>query len=1211
MRIYSFKKANRSIKQIQLQRCMRIEPLESRHLMAGLVTPDANYNPTVYSTNAAGLPLLHGFSSAKGAAYLDYDGFDSNGDGDWDDSGDKVPYDRDGDPTTFSVDEQATIVNVVRKVSMALSMFDIDVTTVQPTTKPFSWLIMTSSTTGGGLASLGSFGNPSGPGNNRANGNSPYIVLHELGHTFGIHHDSTYDTLGVNVDEYGAWNVNIDYFHGMIMGEHDGALATYNNWHTTISTTNAQDDLAIIAAKIFSKTAFGDGYRTDFGNNSVANASAMHSIGGNSTSDWDSIERKGDIDYYKLTPTTTGYYSFLAARDGAVSPVNLKLSILNSTGSTVLASEDGDPKVPFTTDIGGIATPLNYDQHLRVWLTAGTTYVVKIEGHGNYSDLGQYALRSDLLGTTTTDKWQSEDLGFNGVGGYTDINSGVFTVAGSGYDLDVITEDSGQFVYQTLKGNGEIIAHVASLDNDGGWAGSGVMMRESLAATSRAVSIVNSTAGTYAVTRSTTGGTSASIIPATAYTWLRIVRSGTTGETFTTYGKVNIGDTWTQIGTNTITGLTGDVHLGLVSIDARRKAFQSQTLAVGTLDNVSIVLATGTNAGVLNPDLTTNALTIPTITVGTVTNTSVSISWNNVSGDNGYIVERSSDRINWSQISGALSSSTLSYVDNTVNEAQTYYYLVRAKTGTTSPAYSVRATGTNQPGTSITTKAGPVTDLRLISVSATQIMLDWREASGEASYSIMRRPTGSGSYVAVATGVAANTTVYVDSGLTTNTGYDYKVRTVRPDGTTVDTAAQTVYTRRTAEVTGLGITARTTSSLTLSWNAYTGATSYLIYKREAAGGDGQGGPWTYGETSVLLTEVTAPTTTYIDTNSMSPLDQVWYFVVAKTATGASTATAATTALSMVPTADTLPSPWTSYDTGPVGGPGAFKLYPDDDLITLYSAGTDIYGTNDAYRNLTSATTGINEIFGKVTSNQGGYAGLMIRESDSPTSRYVFIGEYKSGSTGGFIEIRATAGAMPTETTLPNYTPGTSLLSLYRNGNQIKGYLSNNDGASWALVVNITMSGLSSTVLYQLIYTNTDTTHFEGADFTMVSTMQDGPLFPPSLLRAGGSSFGTHSLSKSSESGFGFPETARIIAEPGSKPFGTANGSFVRAPSTPLLLAENRGKILVAITSQVDASNLLNPSRDQTAGELSRLSRRSNRESIRVLDAFFSSLEFDI
>src|SRR5262245_17364075 len=100
----------------------------------------------------------------------------------------------------------------------------------------------------------------------------------------------------------------------------------------------------------------------------------MHSIGGNSTSDWDIIDRQGDADYYTLTPSVSGCYTFMAGRDGAVSPVNLKLSILNSARTTVLAAEDGDPKIPFTTDSGGVAySPMNYDHNLRLWLSSGTT----------------------------------------------------------------------------------------------------------------------------------------------------------------------------------------------------------------------------------------------------------------------------------------------------------------------------------------------------------------------------------------------------------------------------------------------------------------------------------------------------------------------------------------------------------------------------------------------------------------------------------------------------------------------------------------------------------------------------------------------------------------------------------------------------------------------------------------------------------------------
>ncbi len=72
--------------------------------------------------------------------------------------------------------------------------------------------------------------------------------------------------------------------------------------------------------------------------------------------------------------------------------MNLKLSILNSAGTVTYASEDGDPKVPFTTDPGGVTPNLNYDHNLRVWLTSGTTYVMKVEGHGNYGDRGQYVV---------------------------------------------------------------------------------------------------------------------------------------------------------------------------------------------------------------------------------------------------------------------------------------------------------------------------------------------------------------------------------------------------------------------------------------------------------------------------------------------------------------------------------------------------------------------------------------------------------------------------------------------------------------------------------------------------------------------------------------------------------------------------------------------------------------------------------------------------
>jgi hypothetical protein len=220
-----------------------IEALEVRHALTALTTPNPFFDPLSFSQDANGLPLLHSNPSANGAIFMDYSSFNTE-----------------GSSSSYTANEQSWVVEGQRYVAMIFSMFDLDVTTVQPTGKPFAWL--TINTSGGGHAGLGSFGFPSGP-TGVANGRDMHNMVHEFGHAMGLSHDSLYDTLGVNNDEYGP---PLDELHGMIMGGgNNGAppIEKWNNWHTEQNITAWQDDVAVIANEIASTAGVGNGYRTD------------------------------------------------------------------------------------------------------------------------------------------------------------------------------------------------------------------------------------------------------------------------------------------------------------------------------------------------------------------------------------------------------------------------------------------------------------------------------------------------------------------------------------------------------------------------------------------------------------------------------------------------------------------------------------------------------------------------------------------------------------------------------------------------------------------------------------------------------------------------------------------------------------------------------------------------------------------------------------
>ena len=127
--------------------------------------------------------------------------------------------------------------------------------------------------------------------------------------------------------------------------------------------------------------------------------------------------------------------------------------------------------------------------------------------------------------------WLSQDVGNPAIAGQASHASGTFSVTGAGMDIWDST-DQFRFVYQTLNGDGEIVARVASLQNTDGWAKAGVMMREDLTANApNAFVMVTAANGMSFQRRGTRGGATTATSAAfgtTAPQWVRLVRAGTT-----------------------------------------------------------------------------------------------------------------------------------------------------------------------------------------------------------------------------------------------------------------------------------------------------------------------------------------------------------------------------------------------------------------------------------------------------------------------------------------------------------------------------------------------------------------------------------------------------------------------------------------------------------------------------------------------------------
>jgi hypothetical protein len=156
--------------------------------------------------------------------------------------------------------------------------------------------------------------------------------------------------------------------------------------------------------------------------------------------------------------------------------------------------------------------------------------------------------------------WVTGDLGTGMLAGSVTYSTGTFTQAGSGTFSS--TSDRFRFTYQTLTGDGEIIARISALQNTGTASRVGVMIRDTLATNSAQIFMGMSGTNTYRwVRRASTGGsnsTSNSSSGTVPNTWVRLVRSGTT---ITAYKGTN-GTTWTTVGSTTVTMAT-NCYIGL------------------------------------------------------------------------------------------------------------------------------------------------------------------------------------------------------------------------------------------------------------------------------------------------------------------------------------------------------------------------------------------------------------------------------------------------------------------------------------------------------------------------------------------------------------------------------------------------------------------------------------------------------------------------
>lgn len=354
------------------------------------------------------VPTYNSYPSANATVFLDFDGHRVDGTS-WNSSG---PIDC--EPSNLT---SAQITEVFNRIAEDYRPFNINITTDStkywsaPAEKRMRIIFTISSSwygSAGGVAFLGSF---------TWADNTPCFVFtallgysskksaeagsHELGHTLGLNHQSSYDASCAKTAEYnpGAGSGEIGW--APIMGNsYARNMTLWHNGSNPYGCTNFQDDLGTIAGAVN-----GFGYRIDDHTEASSTATVL-SFSNNQSSASGVIERITDKDVFKFTISSLGNfhldanpYSIASANAG--SNLDMQVELLNSSFS-LLRTFNPDNLLSATIDTA---------------LLSGT-YYLRIQGRGNiyapeYATLGSYNLSASFTHSTTLPLHRLELVGIS------------------------------------------------------------------------------------------------------------------------------------------------------------------------------------------------------------------------------------------------------------------------------------------------------------------------------------------------------------------------------------------------------------------------------------------------------------------------------------------------------------------------------------------------------------------------------------------------------------------------------------------------------------------------------------------------------------------------------------------------------------------------------------------------------------------------------
>ena len=264
-----------------------------------------------------------------------------------------------------------------------------------------------------------------------------------------------------------------------------------------------------------------------------------------------------------LTPLTTYYYRWRAVTANPIKDIWSEPISFTTTTPDTAQIDVNIKQVSFNQVATGESSDINISiQSLgSLPLSINSLNIVGLESDV-FTIVNAPALPAvlDIYQPGVSTEWDSQDVGSVSAAGSVEFGNTTITIQGSGSDIWG-EDDEFYFTYQTLTGDGEIIARIDSLENTNGWAKAGVMMRNSLGdeEVRNAFMAITPENGTTFQWRNDEETSSSHTNSYKAPYWVKLVRSGNTYSGYFSADGVN----WTQEGTSRTFTMNSTLYVGL------------------------------------------------------------------------------------------------------------------------------------------------------------------------------------------------------------------------------------------------------------------------------------------------------------------------------------------------------------------------------------------------------------------------------------------------------------------------------------------------------------------------------------------------------------------------------------------------------------------------------------------------------------------------